>query len=172
MIYFLSLDYTHNNAVTKWLQDLRIMSENECLCVLQAKSLLNKSNIAKEASTLTLSAISNSNQQIQSSTSNSKILTQSLENSETTTVGDQIDSLNTNELSMIERIQSLRNKSNSVSVEFTKIIRRLDKSDWTRIPNSVKKLVYFIKSVIKDYNLILKLYQNMNNNVSIDTLPL
>jgi len=31
-----------NNAVLKWLQDLRLMSENECLCVLQAKSLASK----------------------------------------------------------------------------------------------------------------------------------
>jgi hypothetical protein len=33
---------TDNNAVMKWLLDLRVMTENECLCVLQAKSLANK----------------------------------------------------------------------------------------------------------------------------------
>ena len=32
----------NNNAVFRWLQDLRFMSENECLCVLQAKSLATK----------------------------------------------------------------------------------------------------------------------------------
>ena len=37
-----SFEFTNNNAVFKWLQDLRMMSENECLCVLQAKSLMNK----------------------------------------------------------------------------------------------------------------------------------
>jgi hypothetical protein len=146
------------------------MSENECLCVLQAKSLLNKTNLAKEASTLTISAINNSNQQMHSSTSNSKLLTQSLENSESTAVGDLNNLQNVNEISMIERIQSLRSKSNSVSVEFTKIIRRLDKSDWTRIPHSVRKLGYFVKSVVKDYNLILKLYQNISSNVSLSFL--
>ncbi|RNA27894.1 hypothetical protein BpHYR1_030462 [Brachionus plicatilis] len=37
-----SSNITNNNSVTKWLQDLRMMSENECLCVLQAKSLSSK----------------------------------------------------------------------------------------------------------------------------------
>lgn len=49
----LSAKLTQNNAVNRWLQDLRLMSENECLCVLQAKSLSSK-NVIKVCFSLLL----------------------------------------------------------------------------------------------------------------------
>ena len=39
---FISSNAENNSAVSKWLQDLSLMCENECLCVLQAKSLTGK----------------------------------------------------------------------------------------------------------------------------------
>ena len=51
-----------------------------------------------------------------------------------------------------EEIQVLRTKSSSISIEFTKIIRRTDKGIWQHIPHTVRKLLNYIRSVINDFN--------------------
>ncbi len=85
-----SFDYTKNNAVFKWLQDLRMMSENECLCVLQAKSLMNKLFNNNNNNTQKPQIISNNNSTNISSVKNGS---QNASLNSTLKLGSSIDTL-------------------------------------------------------------------------------
>ena len=166
-----SMKFTNNNAVFKWLQDVRIMNENECLCVLQAKSFSNKHAYADKTKSISPNVSSKNSSKLSESYKSQSNLSSKVLSTTSIDTNSTLSEMKESQRNTVQRkitqhifqflfkfelilgsIQSLRNKSNNISVEFTKIIRRMEQNIWHHTSHSIKKLNNYVRSVLNDFN--------------------